>query len=180
MSTTECQFEFKVIQFKSNFLRLPLYPIEQPALLCFPKTQDAQKPEWIDPHLPSIGPEQEEETSDSQQVVPTSPQVGFSTRKRLRKQYSNGRVCIANFRGFLYQQIETTIRRTEDGPTIKLTINKRAKVSFTFSPEATFDVQCPENISWRIWPSALARINYASTEFYPCRVMSPWSISEIL
>ncbi|XP_003747052.1 transcription initiation factor TFIID subunit 3 [Galendromus occidentalis] len=77
--------------------KLPLYPIEQAPLLCFPKTQDPQKPEWIEPHLPSIRPDQEEETSDAHTVVPESPQV------------------------------ETTIRRTEEGASIKLTINKRAK-----------------------------------------------------
>lgn len=81
--------------------KLPIYPVGQGAMLCFPKTVDPNRPGWIDSHLPSLRPEMEIEEGFNldQQVVPTSPQV-----------HDNG------------------VKRAEDG-SLKITINKKLKVS---------------------------------------------------
>ncbi|OQR73992.1 hypothetical protein BIW11_09380 [Tropilaelaps mercedesae] len=82
--------------------KLPRFPVQQSAQLCFPKIDDPQRPEWIPTYLPATRPESEhsavvpanpggtnnsnqliptvtpaeDDNSDQQpQVVPTSPQV---------------------------------------------------------------------------------------------------------
>lgn len=96
--------------------RLPRFPVQQPAQLCFPKIEDPQRPEWIPSYFPATRPESEltsaapsngtgpngqltaavpaieYETPEHQpQVAPTSPQVPIIEPVYL--QHANTYIC---------------------------------------------------------------------------------------
>ncbi|XP_022708563.1 transcription initiation factor TFIID subunit 3-like isoform X1 [Varroa jacobsoni] len=102
--------------------KLPRFPVQQPAQLCFPKIEDPQRPEWIPSYFPATRPESEltsaapsNGTGPNGQLTAAVPAIEYETPEHQPQVAPTS------------PQVENGTKRPEDG-SVKVSSSKKVKV----------------------------------------------------